>query len=102
MTAFRICGVYRGECMKHIIGVVYGVAALVILNGCQKTPEPVAPVPEAAEAVPTAPADAPATLDLDPGPGETIELGGEGTVELEGDSAPPTAEPTPGEGTPVP
>lgn len=88
--------------MKHIIAVVCSVAALVFLSSCQKTPEPVAPVPEPAEAVPAAPPDAPKVLNLNPGPGETIELGGEGTMELDGDSTPPTAEPTPKEGTPVP
>lgn len=89
--------------MKHIIGVVCGVAAMaIIISSCQKEQKPVAPTPEPAAAVPAASADAPQILNLNPGPGETIELGGEGTVELEGDSAPPTSEPTPSEGTPVP
>lgn len=89
--------------MQQLVGVVCSVAAMTIItSSCQKTPETVAPVPEPAKSVPAAPADAPHILDLDPGPGETIELGGEGTVELDGSSAPPTAEPTPGEGTLVP
>lgn len=88
--------------MKQIIRVVFGVAALAILSSCQNTREPLAPTPGPAASEPTAPADAPVILNLNPGPGETIELGGEGTMELDGSSAPPTAEPTPGEGTPVP
>lgn len=88
--------------MQHIIGVVCGVAAFAILTNCQKTPEPAAPASEPAAAVPTAPAEAPAILNLNPGPGETIELDRQGTVKLDGSSTPPMAEPTPGMGTPVP
>lgn len=91
--------------MKQILGVTCVVTALAVIGGCQKTPVPVVPAPTQAESsAPAAspPAAAPTILNIEPKPGETIELGGEGTVELEGDSAPPTAEPTPSEGTPVP
>lgn len=85
--------------MHQLVGVLCVVVVLAIMSSCQKTPAPAVSAPTPAT---SAPSDAPTILNLNPGPGETIELGGEGTVELDGSSAPPTAEPTPGEGTPVP
>lgn len=83
---------------KQTVGMLWVVTVLALSGGCQKKPEPVASVPTQAESVP---ATEQKIINMEPKPGETIELGGDGPVNYEGDSAPPTAEPTPSEGKPV-
>ncbi len=72
---------------------------LGLLHGCQQK----STSPQTQSAPASAGQSSGKIINLDPKPGETIELGADGgTVNLEGTSAVPTAKPAPKQGTPAP